>query len=88
MVMPRMGSARWGSSRIARVVLVMLSAPRVVSTPMVRLRRVAMARGAVPAWTVEASSAKVASLMWCEEFSTPEPKTSTAAAVLTLERQR
>jgi hypothetical protein len=31
-----------------------------------------MARGAVPAWTVEASSAKVTSLIWCEEFSTPQ----------------
>ncbi|MEV7084866.1 hypothetical protein AB0O07_03010 [Streptomyces sp. NPDC093085] len=31
-----------------------------------------MACGAVPAWTVEASSAKVTSLMWCEEFSTPQ----------------
>ena len=39
---------------------------------MARLRKVAMARGAVPAWTVEASSAKVTSRMWCEEFSIPQ----------------
>ncbi|MFD8220492.1 transposase [Streptomyces sp. NPDC059697] len=57
LVMPRMGSARRGSSRMAGVVLAMLSAPRVFSTPMARLRKVAMARGAVPVWTVEASSA-------------------------------
>ncbi|MDQ0930930.1 hypothetical protein [Streptomyces turgidiscabies] len=27
-----------------------------------------MARDAVPAWTVKASSATATSLMWCEEF--------------------
>lgn len=79
--MPRMGSARWGSSRIARVVLAMLSAPRVFSTPMARLRRVARARGAVPAWTVEASSAKVTSLMWCEEFAGDGVDTLTGLAL-------
>ncbi|MFF4148341.1 hypothetical protein ACFY0A_45580, partial [Streptomyces sp. NPDC001698] len=42
LVMPRSGSARSGWSRIARVVLAMLSAPRVLSRPMARLRRVAM----------------------------------------------
>ncbi|KPI13391.1 hypothetical protein OV450_8337 [Actinobacteria bacterium OV450] len=38
-----------------------------------------MARGAVPVWAVEASSAKVTSLMWCEEFSIPRwPRISAA----------
>ncbi|MFE1922421.1 alcohol dehydrogenase catalytic domain-containing protein [Streptomyces asoensis] len=58
LVMPGMGSARRSGLRIARVVLAVLSAPRVSSTPTARLHRVAMARGAVAAWTVEASSAK------------------------------
>ncbi len=57
LVMPRSGRARSGWSRIARVVLAMLTAPRVLSRPMARLRKVAMARGAVLVWRVEASSA-------------------------------
>lgn len=64
-VMPRMGRARSGWSRMARVVFAMLVAPRVLRAPIARLRRVAMARGALPAWTVEVSSAKVRSRMWC-----------------------
>jgi hypothetical protein len=31
-----------------------------------------MARASVPAWTVEAPSAEVTSLMRCEEFSPPQ----------------
>ena len=37
---------------MARVVLAMLSAPRSLRVPMARLRRAAMARGAVPVWMV------------------------------------
>ncbi|OKJ07748.1 hypothetical protein AMK20_24705 [Streptomyces sp. TSRI0261] len=50
LVMPRSGRACSGWSRVARVVLAMLVAPRVLSRPMARLRKVAMARGAVPVW--------------------------------------
>lgn len=46
---PGMASARSGSWQMARVVLAMLSAPRIFRVPMARLRMVAMARGAMPA---------------------------------------
>jgi phage-related protein len=39
------------------------------------------ARGAVPAWTVEASSAKVTSLMWCEELYESARRGSVVLAV-------
>ncbi len=68
-VMPRIGRARAGSSLIALVVLAMLVAPRIFRVPVARFLKVAMARGAVPVWTVEASSRKVTSRMWWEEFS-------------------
>jgi ornithine cyclodeaminase/alanine dehydrogenase-like protein (mu-crystallin family) len=68
-LMPGIGRARSGSVAIALVVLAMLVAPRILRTPMARFLKAAVARGADPAWTVEASSPKVTSLMWWLEFS-------------------
>jgi len=75
-VMPQIQTACSGASRIARVVLAMLSAPSSRSLPMARFRRAAIARGALPVWTVEASSANTTSLTWWLEFSIPQcPRT-------------
>src|SRR6266487_4415812 len=49
----------------------MLRWPWARRVPMARLRRLAMARGAVPVRSWEASSAKVVSRMWC---TTPRVK--------------
>jgi hypothetical protein len=43
---------------------------------MARFRRAAIVRGALPVWTVEASSANTTSLTWWLEFSIPQcPRT-------------
>jgi hypothetical protein len=74
--MPKIRAARSGSSRMARVVLAMLSAPSSRRAPMARLRSAAMARGALPVCTVEASSSKVRSRTWWPAFSTAQcPRT-------------
>lgn len=52
-VMPQIRMACSGASRIARVVLAMLSAPSSRSLPMAGFRRAAIARGALPVWTTE-----------------------------------
>jgi hypothetical protein len=46
--------------------------------PMARLRRLAMARGAVPVRTWEASSAKVTSRMWCSASMPQCPRIQSA----------
>ena len=48
-----------------RKALAMLVAPRYRRTPMMRLRRLDMAWGALPVRVWLASSAKVVSRMWC-----------------------
>jgi hypothetical protein len=45
---------------------------------MARLRRLAMARGAVPVQTWEASSAKVTSRMWCSASMPQCPRIQSA----------
>lgn len=70
-MMPQVQTACSGASLIARVVLAMLSAPGSRSLPMDRFRKAAIARGALPVWTVEASSAITTSLTWRLEFSIP-----------------
>jgi hypothetical protein len=72
-VMPQIQRACSGASRIARVVLAMLSVPSRRSLPMARFRKAAITRGALPVWTVEASSAKTTSLTWWLAFSILRP---------------
>lgn len=50
--MPQIQTACSGASRIARVVLAVLSAPGGRSLPMAGFRKAAIARGALPVWTV------------------------------------
>ncbi len=57
----------------------MLTAPASLSAPMERLRQLAMARGALPVRSWEASSAKVVPRTWCRASTCQCPLISLAS---------
>ena len=57
----------------------MFFTPAVRRTPMARLRQVAIARGALPVRSWEASSAKVVSRTWCRASIFQWSRTSSAS---------
>src|SRR6266540_7123307 len=76
--MPRSGRTRVASRALRRSAAAMLRCPWARRTPMARLRRLAMARGAVPVRTSEASSAKVTSRTWCNASIAQWPRIQSA----------
>jgi hypothetical protein len=66
---------RVASRALWRSAAAMLRQPWRHRMAMARLRRLAMARGAVPVRTFEASSAKVVSRMWCNASMPQWPRT-------------
>jgi hypothetical protein len=82
--MGRCGSRAWRRSAAAT-----LTGPARHSTPMTRLRNVAMTCGPLPLRTCEASSAKVTSRMWCSASIAQCPRSRSArpAGAGLLERQ-
>jgi hypothetical protein len=63
--MPRVARGRRGSRAWRRSAAATLTGPARHSTPMTRLRNVAMTCGPLPVRTLQASSARVTSRMWC-----------------------
>lgn len=84
-VLPQIQAGCSGSSRIAQVVLAMLSAPSSRSLPMVSFaKRPSAACGALPVRTVEASSANTTSrYAGSAGNTTTEPSLSRAISIAT-----
>ena len=76
--MPRSGRTRVASRALWRRAAAMLRSPRARRMPMARLRRLAIALGAVPVRVWEASSAKVVSRMWCSASMPQCPRIQSA----------